>query len=209
MKYTTVAIVEDQKEIREMQEALVKEADSLCFLQSFENAEEALVALPELQPDVVLVDIHLPKMTGIELVFNLKSVCSNTKFIMCTSLEDTETIFSALKAGANGYISKTAPLNKLIEAIDELRHGGAPMSSQIARKVVESFQVNQTANTHFESLSKREQEILKFLSKGYRYKEIAAKLELSLETVRTHVRNIYEKLQVNSRTDALNKVQLR
>jgi DNA-binding NarL/FixJ family response regulator len=206
-KSVKVAIVEDQKEIREMLAVLIRGSEGFECIGTYENAEDAITGIPSIKPDVVLVDIHLPKGSGIDCVSNLKLLCDGTQYIMCTSLEDVETIFKALKAGANGYIVKSTPPAKLLEAISDVYNGGSPMSSQIARKVVGSFQESsERANNAMESLSKREQEILNLLSKGFRYKEIAQKLFVSIETVRTHIRNIYEKLQVNSRTEALNKV---
>jgi DNA-binding NarL/FixJ family response regulator len=202
----TVSIVEDQKEIREMLAILVNGSEGFICLKTFENAEDAIIDIPRLAPDVVLVDIHLPRQSGIECVLKLKPLCSKTQFLMCTSLEDTDTVFNALKAGANGYITKSTPPAKLLEAIQDVYQGGSPMSGQIARKVVGSFQKVNNTDIQLEALSKREQEILTLLSKGLRYKEIADKLFVSVETVRTHIRNIYEKLQVNSRTEALNKV---
>ncbi|MDP2387523.1 MAG: response regulator transcription factor [Bacteroidota bacterium] len=201
-----ISIIEDQKEIREMLSILVKGSEGFLFLDAFENAEDAIATIPNRKPDVVLVDIHLPQQSGIDCVLKLKQNCPEIQFIMCTSLEDSETIFAALKAGANGYITKSTSPAKLLEAIIDVYNGGSPMSAQIARKVVGAFQQTHSTNKAIlETLSKREQEILTLLSKGFRYKEIADKLFLSIETVRTHVRNIYEKLQVNSRTDAINK----
>jgi DNA-binding NarL/FixJ family response regulator len=200
-----VVIIEDQREIREMLAVLVNGSEGFCCVGTFEHAADALRDLPALNPDVALVDIHLPEGSGIDCVAALKTKCPSTQFVMCTSLDDTETIFSALQAGASGYLTKTTPPAKLLEAIAEVHQGGSPMSSQIARKVVASFQRAPQADTNLKSLSAREQEILLLLSKGLRYKEIAGKLFLSVETVRTHIRNIYEKLQVNSRTEAINK----
>jgi len=202
-----IIIIEDQKEIRDMLAALINGSEGFSCIKTFENAEDAIKNIAGLKPDVVLVDIHLPQQSGVDCVIHLKPLCPHTQFVMCTSLEDTETIFSALKAGASGYLTKSTSSAKLLEAITEVHKGGSPMSSQIARKVVNSFQP-QTAkiNIHLEALSKREQEIVTLLSKGLRYKEIAGMLFVSTETVRTHIRNIYEKLQVNSRTEALNKV---
>ena len=201
-----VVIVEDQKEIREMLSILIKGSQNFTFMHAFESAEQAIALIPELKPDVALVDIHLPQQSGIDCVSILKQSSPETQFIMCTSLEDSDTIFAALKAGANGYITKSTSPSKLLEAITEVYQGGSPMSTQIARKVVTAFQPKTNhQNIAFQSLSKREQEILSLLSKGFRYKEIAEKLFISLETVRTHVRNIYDKLQVNSRTEAINK----
>lgn len=199
-----VAIVEDQNEIRESLATLIRGSFGYVLAGSFESAEEALPQLVPLNPDVVLVDIHLPGKSGIELVSSLKKQGVKCQFLMCTSYEDTDNIFNALKAGATGYLLKTSPPTKILEAITDIANGGAPMSAQIARKVVASF--SQPHNKELEKLTEREQEILDFLSKGYRYKEIGDKLFLSTETVRKHISNIYQKLHVNSRTEALNKV---
>lgn len=201
-----IAIIEDQKEIREMLAILINGSTGFKCLQTYENAEDAIAELPNIGADVVLVDIHLPKQSGIQCVAQLKKVCQGTQFMMCTSLEDTDNIFNALKAGANGYITKSTPPTKLLEAIVDVYNGGSPMSSQIARKVVGTFQQSKEQQDQLEELSKREQEILTLLSKGLSYKEIAERLFVSTETVRTHIRNIYQKLQVNSRTEALNKI---
>ncbi len=152
----------------------------------------------------MLVGIHLPRMSGIELISILKAEYPSVQFLICTSYEDDEKVFNGLKAGASGYILKKS-VEKLAESIIEVYNGGSPMSSQIARKVVSSFQPTKPS-AQFEMLSQREKEVLEYLSKGYRYKEIAEKLFLSIETIRTHIRNIYGKLQVNSRTEALNKI---
>lgn len=202
-----VAIIEDQKEIRDMLVILFKGSEGFSCVGAYETAEEAILSIPGLYPDAVLVDIHLPFQNGIECVARLKPLCKNTQFVMCTSIEDTETIFMALKAGANGYLVKSSSPALLLEAVKEVVNGGSPMSSTIARKVISSFhQYEIKPNKNLALLSAREQEVINLLSKGFRYKEIAAKLFLSIETVRTHVRNIYEKLQVNSRTEALNKI---
>lgn len=201
----SVAIVEDQKETREMLQVLINGTEGFSCLAVYENAEDALKSIPGLNADVVLVDINLPQQSGIECVRKLRLMCPAVYFIMCTSLEDTETIFAALKAGATGYITKATSPSKILEAIDDVSKGGAPMSSQIARKVVGSFQQDGIRNQAMEILSEREKEILGLLSQGYRYKEIGGMLFISIETVRKHIHNIYRKLQVNSRTDALNK----
>lgn len=203
-----VAIIEDQKDTRKMLSILVNDNEGYECVASFGNGEDALAQIPNLAPDVVLVDIHLPGgISGIEAVKRLKGLCADAQYIMCTSLEDADNIFSALQAGATGYITKATPPSKILEAITDACKGGSPMSSQIARKVISFFQAKQDKiNKELDKLSAREQEILEYLSKGYRYKEIAATLYVSIETVRKHIHNIYEKLQVNSRTDALNKV---
>jgi DNA-binding NarL/FixJ family response regulator len=202
----TVAIIEDQKDTRKMLSILINGSDGYECVATFENAEDALARIPQLNPAVVLMDIHLPGLSGTECVKKLKELCPEIQFIMCTSLEDTDNIFSALQAGATGYLTKSTPPTKILEAITDAYKGGSPMSSQIARKVISFFQQKPKVNTELGKLSTREQEILQYLSKGYRYKEMADLLFINIETVRKHIHNIYEKLQVNSRTDALNKV---
>ncbi|MCD6012837.1 MAG: DNA-binding response regulator [Flavipsychrobacter sp.] len=202
-----VAVIEDQKDTRDMLAVLINGSEGYKCVATYENGEDAISAIPELEPDVVMVDIHLPGLTGIESVRKLKALCPEMQFIMCTSLEDPENIFNALQAGATGYLTKSTTPTKILEAIADAYNGGAPMSSQIARKVLTFFQAKEEkVNKELDKLSAREQEILDYLSKGYRYKEIASLLFINIETVRKHIHNIYEKLQVNSRTDALNKV---
>jgi DNA-binding NarL/FixJ family response regulator len=200
-----VVIVEDIKEIRDGLQMLINGSEGFECAQTFENGEEALEKLPGFCPDVVLMDIHLPGINGIEAVRKLKPQCSNTQFIMSTVYEDDESIFESLKAGANGYLLKKTAPSKILDSIMEVYYGGSPMSSQIARRVIASFQQKDSIDDS-ELLTQREKEILKSLAKGLRYKEIAAKFNIGLETVRTHARNIYEKLQVQSRTEAINKI---
>ena len=200
-----VGIVEDEKQIRESLALLINSCEGFTCVDIFGSAEEAIEKIPLLALDVVLMDIHLPGMTGIQCIAEVKPKCSSTQFLMCTSFEDTDTVFKALKAGATGYLTKTTQPSKILDAIAEVHRGGSPMSSHIARKVVASFQPAEH-NAELQKLSKREIEILDFLSQGLRYKEVADKLFISTETVRTHIRNMYEKLEVNSRTEALNKV---
>lgn len=199
-----VGIVEDEKQIREGLAVLINGSEGFSCVNTFDTAEEAIEKIAALQLDVVLMDIHLPGKSGIECIAALKPNCANTQFLMCTSFEDTDSVFKALKSGATGYLTKTTQPSKILDAIVEVHKGGSPMSSNIARKIVASFQLTNT-NKEIEKLSKRETEVLELLSKGLRYKEVADKLFLSTETVRTHIRNIYDKLQVNSRTEALNK----
>jgi len=199
-----VGIVEDEKQIRESLCILINGSEGFSCEHAFDTAEEAINKIPDLQLDVVLMDIHLPGKSGIECVNLIKPLCRNTGFLMCTSYEDTESVFNALKAGASGYIIKTTQPSKLLDAIIDIHNGGSPMSSHIARKIVHSFHESEN-NKELQKLSQREKEILDYLSKGLRYKEIADKLFLSTETVRKHIRNIYEKLEVKSRTEALNK----
>jgi len=172
------------------------------------TAEEAIRKLPLIKPDVVLMDINLGGgETGIDCVRELKPTMPSTNFMMCTVYEEDEKIFEALNAGASGYILKKTAPGKLLEAIRELYQGGAPMSSQIARKVVAAFQKQTTAPgaNDLASLSNREKEILELLSRGLMYKEIAAALFISQETVRKHVYHVYEKLHVSNRVEAVNK----
>jgi DNA-binding NarL/FixJ family response regulator len=201
----TVAIVEDIREIKEGLEILIDSEEGFTCLKTFSNGEEALKGLPGLCPDVVLMDINLPGINGIEAVRKLKGECPDTQFIMSTVYEDDENIFESLKAGASGYLLKKTAPSRILDSITEVYHGGSPMNSQIARKVIASFQQKKTID-ETEILTQREKEILKLLSKGLRYKEIAADLHISMDTVRSHTRNIYEKLQVQSRTEAINKV---
>lgn len=200
-----VAIIEDEPEIRQSLQLLINGSEGFTCSHTFSNAEDAIQTLPSSLVNVVLVDIHLPGKSGVECIEILKPICPQMQFLICTSFEDSEHVFNALKSGATGYLTKTTQPSKLLDAITDIYHGGSPMNSHIARMVVSHFNYH-NANPELNKLSLREKEILEYLSKGYRYKEIADKLFLSTETVRTHIRNIYGKLQVNSRTDALNKV---
>ncbi len=201
----TVAIVEDIKDIREGLQLLINNSDGFVCSEVYVNAEDAIQGLPKSQPDVVLMDINLPGINGIQAVRVLKEKCAATQFIMSTVYEDDENIFESLKSGASGYLlKKTAPA-KILDSITEVNNGGSPMSTQIARKVIASFQRKNSID-EVEILTPKEKEILKSLSKGLRYKEIASEMNIGMETVRSHARKIYEKLQVQSRTEALNKV---
>lgn len=199
-----VAIVEDEERIREGVEALINGTDDMRCIGAFANAETALQQMPQDWPDVVLMDINLPRMSGIECVTRLKGLRPSLQILMFTICADDEQIFEALKKGASGYLIKKTPSAKILEAILEAHDGGSPMSSMIARKVVQYLQKDQTAPRP-ESLSNREYEILSHLAKGYQYKEIADVLGLSVRTVSTHINNIYEKLHVHSRTEAVVK----
>lgn len=210
----TVCIVDDTLDIRMALEEIVRLSDDFKLLGSFSSGEDAITKIPVLQPDVVLMDINLGGISGIECVRRLKPDNKDILFMICTVYEEDEKIFEALNAGANGYIlKKTSPI-KLLEAIRELYEGGAPMSAQIARKVVAVFQQKNNTqetgqvpvtNSNLKTLSNREMEILVLLSKGMLYKEIAAQLFISQETVRKHVYHMYEKLHVNNRIEAVNK----
>ena len=198
-----VAIVEDNEKIREGLATLIDGSEGFQCSATYETAEEALRRLPAYKPDVVLMDIQLPRMSGIECVERLKEEHPEMQIMMLTVYEDSEKVFKSLIAGATGYILKRTPPAELLEAIRDLHEGGSPMSDQIARKVVQTFQEMGKSSKETENLSERELEILSFVAKGYQDKEIADKFFLSIKTVRTHLRNIYRKLHVRSRTEAV------
>jgi len=209
MKEISVCVVDDNKELRDALEEILSMSPGYKCVCTIGTAEEAVRQIPVLKPDVVLMDINLGSVeSGIDVVRILKPRIPDTNFMMCTVYEENEKIFEALSAGASGYILKKTDPTRMLEAIRELYEGGAPMSSQIARKVVAAFQQQTQTNNDGENLdmlSAREKEILEFLSRGLMYKEIAAQLFLSPETVRKHVYHIYEKLHVNNRVAAVNK----
>jgi len=209
MTEISVCIVDDNSDLRNALEEIVEMSEGYRCVGTIGTAEEAISQIPILRPDVVLMDINLGgTQSGIDCVKALKQQIPTTNFMMCTVYEEDEKIFEALSAGASGYIlKKTAPA-RLLESIRELYQGGAPMSSQIARKVVAAFQKKsgqRTGHDELDELSNREKEILEQLSKGLMYKEIAAELFISPETVRKHVYHIYEKLHVTNRIEAVNK----
>jgi DNA-binding NarL/FixJ family response regulator len=199
-----IGIVEDDHDLREALCMMIQFTDQYELAGSFENAELALKTIPTLEVDAVLMDINLPGENGIMCVNKLKTSCPTVLVLMCTSYEDDTKIFQSLEAGASGYILKTEGPAKIIGALDELFEGGSPMSSSIARKVVASFSKMESQNKLTESLTAREKEILNLLAKGQMNKEVASKLEISTGTVRKHIQNIYEKLHVNTRVEAVN-----
>ncbi len=198
-----VAIVEDDAKVRESLSFLINGTSGFSCIGAYSNAEVAIKELPRNWPDVLLMDINLPKMSGIECTTKLKALQPGLQIIMLTSYDDNEWIFNSLKAGASGYLSKQSQPAELLEAIRDVRSGGSPMSSFIARKVVQYFQ--KPAQDGMENLTHREFEILDLLSKGYQHKEIADKLSISPGTTRNHLQNIYNKLHVRSRTEAVLK----
>jgi DNA-binding NarL/FixJ family response regulator len=198
-----VALVEDDIQVRDRLVSLLESSPGFQCAAACTSAEEALRRLPTLSLDVVLMDIHLPGMSGIECIRRLKQQQPQLQIAMLTVFEDHDRIFQSLAAGASGYLLKQTPPGKLLEAIAELHHGGSPMSAQIARQVVETFQRPASAQAGGEKLTPREQEIIHLLAQGYLYKEIADQLTLSLHTVRTHLHRIYEKLHVHTRTEAV------
>ena len=201
----TVSIVEDNEQLRGTLARVIDRAEGFRCLSQYPDAEAAVEALPRDRPDVVLMDINLPGMNGVECVRRLKQLAPDSLVIMLTVYEDTENIFNALAAGASGYLLKRTPRAEVLDAIREVHRGGSPMTTHIARKVVQSFQPTGASSQTGESLSPREQEVLDCLSKGFLYKEIAEKLGISYETVHTYIRRIYEKLQVRTRTEAVAK----
>jgi DNA-binding NarL/FixJ family response regulator len=206
MENIKIVIVEDDADIRQSFASIIESGDGFTCVQAFENAEDAVAQIPAIKPDVVIMDIHLPGMSGIEAVRILKDEMPGLQIAMCTVYEDDEHIFNALRAGASGYLLKRTTPEKLLEAVSDLNQGGSPMSSEIARRVVASFQKPTPVSPELAMLTTREKEILDLLAKGYLYKEIAAELFISIETVKRHIHNIYEKLHVQTRTEALNKV---
>ncbi len=201
----TICIIEDLIEIQKGLQSIIDSDSRFKLLKSFENAEDAIAQLPLLNPDIVLTDINLPGKSGIDCITEIKNKIPDTQFIMFTIYEDNDQVFEALKAGASGYILKNTSPEKIIDSLLELNDGGSPMSPKIARKVLSSFNVI-TKNNVNDLISKREKEVLELLSKGFLYKEIADKLNITLSTVKRHLNHIYQKLQVQNRTEAINKM---
>ena len=203
----TLAIVEDLDEVREGLRNFLSLSPEFSVLDTFKNGEEAAEAIPRMQPDIVIMDINLPSMSGIECVRQIRKKNLHTQFMMFTVYENDEKVFEALKAGASGYLLKNTGLIHIVEALKELYQGGSPMSANIARKLVRNFQERNELQPHTEVslLSLRENEVLNLLALGLLYKEIAEKLGISVSTVRQHIHRIYEKLHVQNRTEALNK----
>jgi DNA-binding NarL/FixJ family response regulator len=201
-----VVIVEDDHEILQSLLNLLAADPDIVVTKTFPTAEAFIAAFNDLFVDIVLMDIGLPNKDGIQTVAELKPKNPKVQYIMCTIYDDEEKIFNALCVGATGYLLKNTSPSEISDAIRTVYNGGSMMSASIARKVVQSFQSRKVKARELENLSPRQWEILKFLDQGYRYKEIAEKMNLSFETIRTYCRNIYEELQVHSRTDALNKV---
>ena len=201
----SIAIVEDLDEVRNGLKSFLSLSEGFAVLDTFTTAEEALYDIPKLKPDIVIMDINLPGMNGIECIRQVKSKVPLTQFMMFTVYENDEKVFEALKAGASGYLLKNTGLVQLIESLKELHNGGSPMSSNIARKLVSVFREKEKNSQPVENLSNRENEILVLLSKGLLYKEIAEQLSIATNTVRQHIHKIYEKLHVQNRTEAINK----
>lgn len=202
----TVALVEDNAGMRESFALALNSFPGMRCAGAYPSGEEALRALPAAPPDVVLMDVHLPGMSGITCVGRLKALLPSLQILMLTRFEESDTIFQALRAGASGYLVKNIPAAEMAQAIEQVHAGGAPMSMQIARKVISHFQAVQKPADGIEKLTARELEVLRLLARGRLYKNIADTLGISLNTLRTYIRSIYEKLHVHSRSEAALKL---
>jgi NarL family two-component system response regulator LiaR len=198
-----VALIEDLANYRNALQVLLNGSQGFECVAAWESAEAAVKELPSFIPDVALIDINLPGMNGIELVRFIRAKSASTLCMICTAYDEDEKVFKALEAGAHGYILKSTSPAKILEAIIDLMNGGSPMSNEIARKVVMAF--NKKQNPELAQLTTREKETLQLLAEGLLYKEIAARLSISLETVKRHCFNIYQKLHVSNRSEAINK----
>jgi len=206
VKSIRLAIVEDDDDIREVMVDLIGAAEDIVCYHSYQNAEDFLKEIDSLMVDVVLMDITLPGMTGIQCVRQAKAKRSELQFLMCTSHNDASRTFDSLCAGATGYLVKNSSPEEVFNGIRQIHNGGSPMSPEIARIVVSSFPSSNQNEDLLSTFSTREQEILHALAKGGSYQKIADELFISIETVRTYLRKIYKKLQVHSKVEALNKV---
>src|SRR5712671_4881902 len=200
-----VSIVEDDPHVRKMLVSWISRAAGFHLAGEWGDAESALDPLEKSKPDVVLMDINLPGKSGVDAVKKLKPALPNTQFVMLTVYEDEDHIYNALAAGATGYLLKQTPREELLAALHDVHQGGSPITSNIARKIVQSFRQVPSPAAAGEGLSPREQEVLEMLTQGYLFKEVADRLNISVHTVNTYVRRIYEKLQVRSRAQAVAK----
>jgi DNA-binding NarL/FixJ family response regulator len=200
-----VAIVDDDEAIRGSLAALIRRAPALRLAGEYPDAETALREIPGRPPDVVLMDINLPGIKGVECVRQLKTILPKVQFLMLTVYEDSDSLFNSLRAGASGYLLKRTASARLIEAIQDVHAGGSPMTPQLARRVVQFFSRPGGDNSPVSRLAPGEKEFLEQLAKGYAYKEIADRMSISIDTVRSYVRTVYEKLHVHSRTEAVVK----
>ncbi|AZB24551.1 MULTISPECIES: response regulator transcription factor [Chryseobacterium] len=201
----SIAIVEDEKNYNNALKKVINYQKDMKVVGQFFDGNDALKNLPDLSPNVVMMDIQLQDMLGIEIIEKLKKEMPETHFIMCTSFEDDEKIFNSLKAGAMGYLVKGESMDKILSSIRDVYSGGAPMSFSIARRVLQHFEKKLPEIKGFDELTKREQEILELLSQGFLYKEIADQKCISMDTVKKHVGNIYRKLHVSNKVEAINK----
>ncbi|MDQ0784330.1 response regulator transcription factor [Chryseobacterium sp. W4I1] len=201
----SIAIVEDEKNYNNALKKIINYQDDMKVVGQFFDGNTALKNLSDISPDVVMMDIQLQDMLGIEIIEKLKKDMPKTQFIMCTSFEDDEKIFNSLKAGAMGYLIKGESMDKILSSIRDVYNGGAPMSLSIARKVLSHFEKKLPEIKDFDELTSREKEILELLSQGLLYKEIADRKFISIDTVKKHVGNIYRKLHVSNKVEAINK----
>jgi len=204
----TVCIVEDLEDIRNGLTAIINMTDGFKVLQTFSNAEDALQQLSLLQPDIVVMDINLPGISGIECIRRVHEKNRSIQFMMFTIYENSDTVFEALEAGATGYILKNSSPAKIIESMQELYQGGSPMNPEIAKKLVMRFQKQMFSQNEYH-LTPKEQKILELMSKGYLYKEIASELKNTVNTIKQHIRHIYEKLHVQNKAEAINKMYIK
>lgn len=206
MKKITVIIVEDEDFFMEEFSERINSDERFQLINTYKNAESILHACNLYEPDVLIADLGLPGISGIELIKQLKISWKNTQILVCTKHSEDDFVFNAICNGASGYVLKSANENEFLQAIIELYQGGSPMSFQIARKVLGFLQEKKEPKSEYEKLTKREHQIVEYLSQGLRYKEMAILLNLSEETIRKHIQNIYRKLEVQSRTEAINKI---
>ena len=204
----TVCIVEDLEDIRNGLAAIINMTPEFTVLQAFSNAEDALDNLASLRPDIVVMDIHLPGMSGIECIRRLHERNRAIQFMMFTIYENSDTVFEALEAGASGYILKNSSPSKIVESLRELYQGGSPMNAEIAKKLVTRFQKQNVPENEYH-LTPKEQQIIELMSKGYLYKEIAFELNNTVNTIKQHIRHIYEKLHVQNKAEAINRMYLK
>jgi DNA-binding NarL/FixJ family response regulator len=200
-----VGVVEDDPGLQSSLKQLLARAPALREVGMFASGEDALLGMGRCQPDVVIMDINLPGMSGVECVRQLKPLLPHCQFLMLTVYEDSELLFNSLLAGATGYLLKRTPAAKIVEAIQEIHAGGSPMTPAVARRVVHFLTHKPPVRDRMEELTEREHQCLEQLARGFRYKEVADNLGMRMDTVRTHIRSIYEKLQVHSRTEAVVK----
>ena len=204
----SVSIVEDMPDVRQKVKHIIEDSEEFVCLSTYANAENALDELPKLKPEIVLMDINLPGMSGIECIRRIHERNKSIQFMMFTIYENSDTVFEALEAGASGYILKNSSPAKIVESLRELQQGGSPMNAEIAKKLVTRFQ-KQTFPENDYHLTPKEQKIIELMSKGYLYKEIAFELNNTVNTIKQHIRHIYEKLHVQNKAEAINRMYLK